>query len=405
MTIQSIADAWEGRPTFAVIDLDALAVNVRTMKAHVGPDVRLTVVVKANGYGHGAIPVAEIALANGAHGVAVATVDEGAQLRKAGINAPILVMGPMGSAERDRAVGMGMTIVISDVGFAKGLASVVRMHQRKEPIKVHIKVDTGMRRFGVHSDDVVAAAKAIQGIPELELEGFMTHLASADEMDVSSAHRQVEVFESCVGALRNADIEIPVHHVCNSAATVQFPQYHKDMVRTGLAVYGVWPARHIPLPGDPGAMKQVLSVHSMVSRVIPIAKGEGVSYGGTWRADEDTHGALVPIGYADGYQRSLSNRGWMAIDGKRAEVIGRVCMDQTILRVPDGTTIENRQKVVIIGNGTGDTPGAPTLHDLADISNTIPHEFMTTMAPRLPKLYVRHGRVVAVADLEGYRKI
>lgn len=405
MSIREIADAWGGRPTFAVIDLDALATNVQTLKQHVGPDVTLTVVVKANGYGHGAIPVAETALANGANGVAVATVDEGAQLRKAGISSPILMMGPMGAAERDRAVGMGMSIVISDVAFAKGLAGVVRMQQRKEPINVHLKIDTGMRRFGIRAEDVVDAARAIREIPELRLEGLMSHFASADEVDLSSVHQQVAVFDDCARALCEAGIEIPVHHVCNSAATVQFPQYHKNMVRPGLAIYGVRPAPHIPLPGEQGVMKQVLTVHSMVSRIIPLAEGDRVSYGGTWEAQEETRGALVPIGYADGYSRSLSNTAWMAIGGKRADVIGRVCMDQTILHLPEGLPAETRQRVVIIGNGTDDTPGAPDLHELAAVGNTIPHEFMTTLAPRLPKLYMRHGRVVAVADLEGYRKI
>jgi len=405
MRIREIAEGWQGRPTFAVIDLDALATNVQTLKKHVGPDVRMTVVVKANGYGHGAVPVSETALANGATGVAVATVDEGAQLRKSGINAPILVMGPMGAAERDRAVGMGMSIVVSDVGFAKGLASVVRMHQRKEPINVHLKIDTGMRRFGVAADEVVEVARALQGIPELRLEGLMTHLACADEQDTSSAHRQVEIFDACAAELQAAGIDIPIHHVCNSAATVQFPQYHKQMVRPGLAMYGVRPAPHIPLPGEPGVMKQVLTVHSMVSRITPLQPGDRVGYGGTWEATAETRAALVPIGYADGYSRSLSNAGWMTIGDRRAEVIGRVCMDQTILHLPEGLPAETRQKVVIIGNGTDETPNAPDLHDLAAVGNTIPHEFMTTMAPRLPKLYVRNGKVVAVADIEGYRRI
>lgn len=405
MSMREIADAWQGRPTFAVIDLDALATNVQTLKQYVGPDVQLTVVVKANGYGHGAIPVAETALANGANGVAVATVDEGAQLRKAGISAPILAMGPMGIAERDRAVGMGMSIVVADVDFAKGLAQVVRMQQRKEPINVHLKVDTGMRRFGVRAEDAVQAARVIQEIPELRLEGLMTHFASADELDTTSVHKQVAVFDDCVRALCEAGVEIPIHHVCNSAGTVQFPQYHKNMVRPGLAMYGVRPAPHIPLPGEPGVMKQVLTVHSRVSRVIPLAQGDRVSYGGTWAAEGETRGALVPIGYADGYSRSLSNRAWMTVDGCRADVIGRVCMDQTIVHLPDGMAAETLQQVVIIGNGTGDTPGAPHLHELAAVGGTIPHEFMTTMAPRLPKLYMRHGKLVAVADLEGYRKI
>lgn len=405
MTIREIADAWQGRPTFAVIDLDALAGNYQALRAFVGPDVKIMSVVKANGYGHGAVPVAETVLANGADFVAVATVDEGAQLRKAGVKQDILVLGPMGSAEKDRAVGMGMSIVMSDVPFAKGLARTVRMHQRKEPIKVHLKIDTGMRRFGVAPDEVVRAAQIITSFPELKLEGLMTHFASADEPDTSSVHEQVRIFDACVADLAAAGIEVPIHHVCNSAATVQFPQYHKNMVRPGIAGYGIKPAPHLDLPGEPGQMKQVVSIHSRVSRVIPLATGDSVSYGGTWTADRPTRAALVPIGYADGYLRVLSNRSWMAIDGVRADVIGRVCMDQTMLHLAGGMPAETRQPIVVIGNGTDEMPNAPTLEELSEVSGAIPHEFITTMAPRLPKLYVRHGKLVAVADLEGYRKI
>lgn len=402
MSIREIADAWQGRPTFAVIDLDALAGNYQALRKFVGPDVKIMSVVKANAYGHGAVPVAETVLANGADFVAVATVDEGAMLRKAGIKQDILVLGPMGAAEKDRAVGMGMSIVMSDVPFAKGLARTVRMHQRTEPIKVHLKIDTGMHRFGVPPETVVDAAKLITSFPELKLEGLMTHFASADEEDASSVHEQVRVFDQCVADLAAAGIEVPIHHVCNSAATLRFPEYHKNMVRPGIAGYGIKPA---PFIGLPEGMRQILSIHSRVSRVIPLAKGDSVSYGGTWTAQEPTRAALIPIGYADGYLRTLSNRSWMTISGERADVIGRVCMDQTMLHLPKGLPAETRQPVVVIGNGSDEMPDAPMLEDLAEVSGSIPHEFITTMAPRLPKLYMRHGKLVAVADLEGYRKI
>ncbi len=402
MSIREIADAWQGRPTFAVIDLDALAGNYQALRRFVGPDVKIMSVVKANAYGHGAIPVAETVLANGADYVAVATVDEGAMLRKAGIKQDILVLGPMGAAEKDRAVGMGMSIVMSDVPFAKGLARTVRMHQRTEPIKVHLKIDTGMRRFGVPPETVVDAAKLITSFSELKLEGLMTHFASADEEDASSVHEQVRVFDQCVADLAAAGIEVPIHHVCNSAATLRFPEYHKNMVRPGIAGYGIKPAPFIDLPEG---MRQILSIHSRVSRVIPLAKGDSVSYGGTWTAQQPTRAALIPIGYADGYLRTLSNRSWMTISGERADVIGRVCMDQTMLHLPKGLPAKTRQPVVVIGNGTDEMPQAPMLEDVAEVSGSIPHEFITTMAPRLPKLYMRHGKLVAVADLEGYRKI
>lgn len=403
MNLQDIVAQWQGRPTFAVIDLDAFAQNVRTMRAWVRPEARYCVVVKANGYGLGAIPLARTAIQHGADLLAVATVDEGAQLRRAGISGDILLMGPMGPAEKDLAVGMNMTVVMNDIPFARGLARAVRENGRKSPLKVHLKLDTGMHRMGVLPKDAVDAARKIMEFPELQLEGLMTHFASADILDLTSARKQVEVFDQTVADLEAAGIDIPVKHISNSAGTVQFPEWHRDMVRSGIATYGVKPAPHIPLPGAPGEIKQIITVHSMVTRVIPLEAGDAVSYGGTWIAPEKTRGALIPIGYADGYLRSLSNTGWMSIEGESAPIIGRVCMDQTILHMPDSRPSKTRQNVVVIGNGTDDTPGAPDLETLSEAANTIPHELMTTLAHRVPKLYIQNGKLVGLADLEGYR--
>lgn len=402
MSNTGVLDAWQGRPTFAVVDLDALATNVRILREFIRPEAEFTAVVKANGYGVGSIPMAETALAYGASRVAVATVDEGAQLRKAGITAPILVMGPVGMAETERVVGMDMSLVISDVPFVNALARVVRMHYRKEPLKVQLKVDTGMRRFGVVPEDVVESARAIIAHPELELEGLMTHIAGADEPDLTSARDQFACFDECVDRLTTAGIDVPVHHVANSATTVQFPDQHRGMVRVGLAMHGVPPGPHKPLMSG---MRQILTIHSRVTRIVPLAAGDRVSYGGTWAAKEQTRGALVPIGYADGYLRALSSRGWMSVSGRRSDVIGRVCMDQTILHLPDDLSAETWQRVVVIGDGSPETVGAPTLEEISAAAGTIPHEMMTGMTTRLPKLYAREGRIVAVADLDGYRKL
>lgn len=404
MTLENTVHDWQGRPTFAVIDMDAFAQNVRTLREWVRPEARLCIVVKANGYGLGAVPLAKVARANGADVLAVATVDEGNQLRKAGITGDILVMGPMGPNELDLAVSMDMTVVMNDIPFAHGLARVVRENGRMDPLKVHLKLDTGMRRMGVLPRDAVSAARKIMRLPELKLEGLMTHFAGADMVDLTSARKQVQVFDATVAELEAAGIDIPIKHISNSAGTVQFPEWHKDMVRCGIAAYGVQPAPHIPLPGAPGEMKQVLTLHTMVTRVIPLEPGDAVSYEGTWVATETTRGALVPIGYADGYLRSLSNRGYMAIEGKPARILGRVCMDQTILHMPDDLPGTTRQRVVVIGDGTPDTPGAPMLQDLAKIAETIPHELMTTIAPRVPKLYLKGDTIVGLSDLDGYRE-
>lgn len=405
MSVREIAANWNGRPTFCVINLDALADNIRTIRESIHPNTQLMAVVKANAYGHGAVPTAKTVLKNGADRVAVATVDEGAELRRAGVTAPILVLGPIGAAERERAINMDMQLVVNDPRFVEGLANMVSRVGRKQPLGIHLKVDTGMRRFGVLPKDALAAARAIVKYPQLKLEGLMTHLASADMPSLESTHRQIELFDETAVEIEAAGISIPIKHVCNSAATVQFPEYHKDMVRTGLATYGIRPAPHIPLPGEPGAMRQVMTMYSMVTRVIPMEPGDRVSYGGTWQANDQSHGALVPIGYADGYLRSASNRGWMAINGNRAAVIGRVCMDQTILHLPKDVVTAIRHEVVIYGDGTPETPNAPTIEEAAELAGTIPHELLTGIAPRVPRLYMRDSKLVAVSDLEGYREL
>ena len=404
MSLQPIIDSWSGRPTFAVIDLDAFARNVRTMRAWIHPDARYCVVVKANAYGLGAVPLAKVAVANGADTLAVATVDEGAQLRRAGITQDVLLMGTMGEGEKDRAVGIDLTVLLSDTRFAAGLAHAVQENGRIEPLKVHLKVDTGMRRLGVFPRDVVAAAQTILRYPELRLEGLMTHFAGSDMEDMASAERQAAEFNHAISLLEEANIHIPVKHMANSAATVLHKDWHKNMVRSGIATYGVRPAPHIPLPGDAGEMQQIVSLHSKVMRVTPLAAGDAVSYGGTWVAPAQTRVALVPIGYADGYQRALSHRGYMSVGGTSVPVVGRICMDQTMVQLPDDQPVHVGEHVTIIGNGSEEQAGAPTLEQLAEIAGTIPHELITNIAPRVPRLYVRDGEMIAMADLDGYRE-
>lgn len=393
---------WQGRPTHAVVDLDVLEGNIRALIGHLAPGASLMAIVKANGYGHGAVPVAETALAAGAVMLAVATVDEGAELRKAGIEAPVLVLGAVGDAERERAVGLDLQMIVADRGFAAGLARDVKMQLRKEPLPIHLKIDTGMRRFGVMPEEVVPTAQAILAHPELRLAGIMTHLAAADDPIPASAHEQVALFDRCVADLREAGIDVPAQHVANSAAILRMPEHHKDLVRAGIAMYGLHPSAHAPLLDG---MRQVMTIRSRAMRLIPLAPGDAVGYGRTWRADSPGQAALVPIGYADGYQRSLSSRGWMAIGDARADVVGRVCMDQTMIRIPDGATVEAGAPIMVVGDGSTATAPAPTFDELADVAGTIGYELVTALAARLPKLYVRRGELVAVSDLAGYRAL
>ncbi|MDQ3654795.1 MAG: alanine racemase [Chloroflexota bacterium] len=401
-TIHDIAAAWAGRSAFAIVDLDALALNVETLRTYVGSGVQLMAVVKANGYGHGAVPIARAAIGAGASSLGVATVDEGAQLRRAGIDAPILVFGAVGRNERAQAIGHRLGLVVTNQDFARALASDAKASLTKEPVPVHLKIDTGMRRFGALPSDVPDLVRTIASLKELRLDGIMTHLASADADDPASVTGQVADFDRCLEALAAAGLDVPMRHLANSAGTLRFPEYHRDMVRVGIAMYGLVPDASIPLSHP---MRPVLTVHGRVTRVFDLAPGDQVGYGGTYRAAGNERAALIPIGYADGYRRALSSRGWMSIRGQRADVIGRVSMDQTVIRVPDGLAIEPGEPVVIAGDRTPAIPVAPTLDDLAALIDTIGYELASGLAPRLPRLYVRNGEPVAIADLHGHRDL
>lgn len=399
--VRAIAEHWEGRPVLAVVNLDALAINVRALRAQIGPDVRLQAVVKANAYGHGAVPIAQAVLASGADSVAVATVDEAVQLRSGGIEGSLMVLGPIGRQERARAIGHDLTLVVSDADFARGLAADARMHLRKDdrPISVHLKIDTGMRRFGAPPERVVDIANVIAESPELRLDGVMTHFAAADDPEPESVRRQMAVFDACIEALTAAGLPLPMQHVANSAATLRFPEFHRGQVRVGIALYGLRPDPGMVLP-DP--MRPVLSIFGRVSRLFDLEPGDTVSYGRTYVAAGRERAGLVPIGYGDGYPRALSSQAWMAIDGTRTPVLGRVCMDQTVVRLPESAGENPGEIVEIVGDGLDD---APTLDDLAAMTGTISYELATGLAQRLPRLYVANGAVVGVNDLHGYRNL
>lgn len=402
--LDAIIGQWHGRPVVGVIDLDVLAANIATLRGLIGPNTRLMAVVKANAYGHGAIPVARAALASGADELAVATVDEAAQLRGADITAPILVLGAIGRVERARAVGLDLALVVADASFAHALAADVKMQGRKEenPVPVHLKIDTGMHRFGATPESALGVAQAIASHLELRLAAVMTHLAASDSSDPTFVIEQAARFDRCIASLRDAGIKIPAQHIANSAATLRFPEIHRDLVRIGIAMYGLRPDPAMPLPET---MRPIMTIHGRVTRVIDLNEGDTVGYGRTYRAPSSGRAALVPIGYADGYRRALSSRGWMAVDGERAPILGRVSMDQTVIGLPEALVGEPGAPVTIVGDGSPSSAGAPTLDELAELVDTISYEMATGLAQRVPKLYIRDGAVVDVCDLHGARAL
>jgi alanine racemase len=383
------------RATRAEIDLDALANNVRRLAALAAPSAAVMAVVKANAYGHGAVMVARTALAAGARWLAVATVDEGRQLRAAGIAAPVLVLAPSDPGEAAAAVGADLTLAVGDLATAAAVAAAARV----EPATVHVEIDTGLHRFGVPAAAAVATIGQIAALPGLRLGGLYTHFATADEPDRSFLEEQRARFAAVVAAVRAAGIAAPVIHADNSAAALTGPSDAVQLIRPGVALYGLSPSATVPAPP---ALRPVLTLRTRVARVIALAPGDSVSYGRTFIADRPMRAALVPLGYGDGFRRALAHQGEMLLGGRPARVLGRVCMDQTVIAVPDGVDATVGDEVVAIG-----AQGAQrvTADQLAALAGTIPYEIGTGITARVPRYYLRGGQVIAIEDLAGLHEL
>ncbi len=363
--------------TWAEIDLAALRANVRAIKEFVGPRVEMFAVVKANAYGHGAIEVARAALAAGATRLAVHRVNEGVELRNAGIDAPILLLGyaPLAAAPIVARYRLTPTVITHE--FAEALAGYV-----DEPIPVHVKVDTGMGRYGLLPEEVLDFARALEAMDHIVLEGVYTHFATADEADQSYMRRQFRIFRDVLSSLENAGIRPLIRHACNSAATLSFPEAHLDAVRPGIALYGMLPSDEW---SPPVPLRPVLSLKSRVARVRVLPPGSSIGYGRTFVTEKATRVALVPVGYGDGYHRILSNRGEVLIRGRRARILGRVSMDQIVVDASAIPDVQMEDEVVLIGEQGEDAIRA---EEVARWAETINYEVTTALLPRVARVYL-----------------
>lgn len=361
------------------VDLDAIAHNVRVLRALLPDRTAFMAVVKADAYGHGAVPVARAALDAGAAWLGVATAEEALELRRAGLVAPILILGPVPIPWLGPAAEAGCALAVAD---AAALDAVVGLPDHARP-RVHLKVDTGMTRLGFAPDDLDRVLSAVRRMG-LALEGLFTHLASADETDTSTTARQLEAFAAAL-RLTRAGFPGVIAHAAASAGVIGYPQAAFDMVRVGISLYGVPPAPHLPGPG----LRPALAWWARVVRTRGVPSGTPVSYGGTYRALRATTIATVSVGYGDGYPRALSNTGTMSIAGRRFPVAGRVCMDYTMLDVGDAP-VQEGDEVALLG------PGLPA-QEVAMSAGTIAHELFCRVGRRIPRVYLRADRPVAVA--------
>jgi alanine racemase len=368
------------RPAWAEINLAAIAHNVRVLSAAVAP-ARLCAVVKADGYGHGAVPVARAAVAAGARWLAVALADEGAALRDAGIDAPVLILSEPSASELDVAVANGLRPTLyTEVGVKA--AAKAAAGRSGAPLPVHLKIDTGMHRVGARPEDAVALAGAIARCRELRLEAVWTHFATADEPDRPVTREQLRRFAGVLDDLGGAGLRPPMVHSANSAAGLGFPESRFDLVRAGIAVYGIPPSRAVTGQLD---LRPAMQVKALVSFVKRVAAGEGVSYGHRWRAPADTVLATVPIGYADGVRRRLGLVGGeVLIGGRRRPIAGVVTMDQLTVDCGDDDSVRPGDEVVLLGTQGDDTISAD---EWAGRLDTISYEIVCAIGPRVPRRY------------------
>lgn len=379
------------RPTRAIINLDNVEHNFREIKRITKPDVKICAIVKADGYGHGAIETAKMFLSCGAYYLAVAFLDEAIELREKGIRAPILILGFTPEHQFDKIVKYDITQTVYNYKSCEYLSEIAKKLGRK--VKVHIKVDTGMSRIGFDADDFsIAEITKIFDLDGLEIEGIFTHFAKADEKDKSFTELQFQKFTSIINSLEKHGFNIPLKHAANSAAIIDLPYTHLDMIRPGIILYGLYPSDEVNKSKI--ELKPALSLKTMVSHVKTLPKGRFISYGGIYETKRTSLIATLPIGYADGYSRLLSSKAQVLINGQRAPAVGRICMDQCMVDVTDiSGDINPGDEAILIGNMGNE---AIIADELAKMMGTINYEVICGISQCIPRIYIKHGDIIKV---------
>lgn len=373
----------------ADINLDAFSHNLNEIERVIDPNTKVIAVIKTDGYGHGAIPLAHMMESrDDIWGYAVATVEEGMALRRAGMKKSILILGYTFPEQFPEIVSHDLTPAVFSYDTAE-LFSEEACRQGKN-LKIHIKLDTGMSRIGFqicqdNADEIAQIAE----LPNIVIEGIFTHFAKADETDKDFTKMQAESYQRMIQWLKDREIEIPIRHISNSAGIVDLPEYNLNLVRAGIILYGLWPSDEVCKENID--LRPLLSLKSHLVHVKTLEAGRSISYGGTFRTDTEKRIATVPVGYGDGYPRSLSNKGYVLIRGKRAPICGRVCMDQFMVDVTDIPEAKPGDEVTLIGT---DGTDQITMEELGELSGRFNYEFACDLGKRIPRVYYRDGKIV-----------
>lgn len=375
--------------TRAEIDLGAIAHNVRELRRITNSGAQLMIAVKANGYGHGAVQIARTVIQNGADSLAVAHVEEGLELRKAGIGAPILIFGYTTAHWAETLVAEQLAPTIFSLQNARDLSAAAVSNKAKIPI--HIKIDTGMGRLGIPCDELrvrsddgaIREILEIDRLPGLTVKGLYTHFATADHADKTYANQQFDRFLGLTAVLESNGMTLPLLHTANSGAIIDMPKTHLDLVRAGISVYGLYPSQEVAR--DRIALRPALELKSTIIQLKHVPAGTKISYDCTYETSAPTTIATIPVGYGDGYSRRLSNSVQVLVHGQRAPLVGRVCMDLSMVDVGHVDDAAVGDEVVLIGRqGDAYIPA----DDIADRLGTINYEVVTTLTQRVSRVYI-----------------
>jgi alanine racemase len=380
------------RAAWVEVDLDALAHNMREIRRLAKKDALVTAVIKADGYGHGATKIAQTLLENGADRFAVAVLDEGIELREAGFEVPILILGFTDKERAEEIVSYDLEQAVYSWELAEAISK--EAVKQNKTAKIHIKVDTGMGRIGLRPDkDSVQLIKKISKLPNIAIEGIFTHFAVADTLDKTYTEGQYERFTWICGELERENVKINVKHCGNSAAIIDLPNMHLNMVRAGIILYGLKPSDEVMR--DKIELKQVMSLKVRITHVKEIEAGQSVSYGRRFIAEKKSKIASLPVGYADGYTRMLSGKAEALVKGRRVPVVGRICMDQCMIDVTGIEDVKVGDEVVLFGK---QGEGFIHIDELAEKLDTINYEIVCMISRRVPRVYVRNGKIVDVLN-------
>lgn len=384
----------ECKRTKAYISLDAIEYNFEKMYEKLPEGKKIAAVIKANGYGHGAAAIARLLeKKEGLWGFAVAIPEEAIKLRNAGITKPILILGIVFPDYYEEMIRLDVRMTVSEAAMAEELSDTAAKMDRKAYI--HLALDTGMTRIGFpDTEEGLNKIVGISRLPGLICEGMFTHFSRADETDLAPAFVQLDRYRSFANKLENAGVRLPILHCANSAGIMRLPDAYFDMVRAGITLYGIYPSFEVER--EQLSVKPALAWKSTVSYVKQVKKGCGISYGATYVTEKDMTVATIPVGYADGYPRGLSNKGHVLIHGRKAAILGRICMDQFMADVTEIPHVQKGDTVTLVG---GDQEEYISIEELGEQSGRFSYEFACEISARVPRVYIWQGGEYAESEL------